>query len=48
MWYFSMKDKYGNEAPRSGFFHYFNESEVVVKKWDTEAEDISTEGFLLA
>lgn len=36
-----MKDKYGNVAPRSGFFHFFNQSEVLVKKWDTYAEDIS-------
>jgi len=35
--------KLGDTAPKTGFFHYFNRGEVVVKKWDQRMEDISDE-----
>lgn len=33
--YFSVKT-----APRIGFFHYFKEREIVVRKWDAKSEDM--------
>lgn len=28
---------------RSGFFQYFNENDIIVKMWDKQTEDVSTE-----
>ncbi|XP_063824605.1 protein AAR2 homolog [Ostrinia nubilalis] len=33
----------GDVSPRSGFMHYFQQKEFVVKMWDKKAEDISKE-----
>lgn len=30
----------GQTAPRTGFFQYFKQREVVVKKWDPKTEDM--------
>ena len=30
----------GQSAPRTGFFHYFKQREIVVKKWDKDTEDV--------
>ncbi|KAL4132009.1 hypothetical protein QTP88_009230 [Uroleucon formosanum] len=36
--YYSAADKYGNTAPRCGFFHNFKKGECLVKKWDNNNE----------
>ena len=38
--FYSSVSKTGDVAPRTGFFHHFHEREVLVKKWDTNSEDI--------
>ncbi|KAJ9083977.1 hypothetical protein DSO57_1028931 [Entomophthora muscae] len=38
--YYSATDKQGNTGIRSGFFHDFKPSEVLVKKWNPETEDL--------
>ena len=35
----SAVSKEGQAAPRTGFFRFFNRSEVVVKQWNAETED---------
>lgn len=35
----SATDKYGNTAPRCGFFHNFKKGERLVKKWDRVNEE---------
>lgn len=37
---YSATDKYGNTAPRCGFFHSFKKGECLVKKWDKDAEEL--------
>lgn len=41
---YSVVNEFGELAPRVGWFHTFKEKEFVIKKWDVEAEDMSTEG----
>ncbi|VVC44710.1 AAR2, N-terminal,AAR2, C-terminal,A1 cistron-splicing factor, AAR2 [Cinara cedri] len=36
--YYSATDKYGNTAPRCGFFHSFKKGECLIKKWDKDNE----------
>lgn len=36
----SATDKYGNTAPRCGFFHSFKKGECFVKKWDKDNEEL--------
>lgn len=36
----SATDKYGNTAPRCGFFHNFKKGECLVKKWDRDKEEL--------
>ena len=36
-------NKYGEMAPRCGFFHDFKKTEFLVKRWDSKEEDISSE-----
>ena len=43
---FSAVNKEGDLAPRVGFVHNFKMSEMVVRRWDSVSEDISTEGKL--
>lgn len=39
--YFSLVSKQDSTvAPRSGFFHYFNAGDVLITKWDNQAEDL--------
>ena len=38
--YFSPADKKGNLGMRTGFFHNFKLKEIVVKKWNAQAETI--------
>ncbi|XP_030753961.1 protein AAR2 homolog [Sitophilus oryzae] len=40
---FYSSTSHGDVAPRTGLFHYFRPSEIVVKKWDKEKECLSTE-----
>ncbi|UYV72139.1 AAR2 [Cordylochernes scorpioides] len=40
--YYGAVSSGGSTAPRSGFFHYFSERELVVKKWDPANEAISS------
>ena len=37
----SATDKYGEMAPRVGFFHYFNQQDFLVRRWDMKLEDVS-------
>ncbi|CAG7724724.1 unnamed protein product, partial [Allacma fusca] len=39
--FFSAVNKEGNVAPRTGFFHVFEKGQVIVRKYDPAAEDIS-------
>lgn len=39
--------KDGDTAPRTGFMYHFKTAELLVKKWDIDAEDLSTTGKLL-
>ncbi|XP_037279575.2 protein AAR2 homolog isoform X1 [Rhipicephalus microplus] len=41
--HYSAVSKTGTAAPRTGFFHYFEKGEMLVKKWDKATEDISPE-----
>lgn len=41
--HYSAVSKMGAAAPRTGFFHYFEKGEILVKKWDKAAEDVSSE-----
>ncbi|XP_017783525.1 PREDICTED: protein AAR2 homolog [Nicrophorus vespilloides] len=41
--FYSAVGSYGEISPRVGFFHNFRKSELLVKKWDKEKEDISSE-----
>lgn len=41
--FYSPVSKTNDIAPRVGFFHNFKSGEVLVKKWDNKAEDISAE-----
>lgn len=41
--HYSAVSKTGTSAPRTGFFHYFEKGEILVKKWDKAAEDVSSE-----
>lgn len=41
--HYSAVSKAGTAAPRTGFFHYFEKGEMLVKKWDKAAEDVSPE-----
>lgn len=43
---YSGTNRHGDLAPRSGFMHVFEKSEFLVKKWDSEKEEISCEGSL--
>ncbi|CAN7984204.1 unnamed protein product [Ixodes hexagonus] len=40
--HYSAVGRSGNSAPRTGFFHHFTQGELLVKKWDKAAEDISS------
>ncbi|XP_065335175.1 protein AAR2 homolog [Cloeon dipterum] len=42
---YSARNKHGDATPRVGFFHNFKKSEILVRKWDPNAEDISLEDF---
>ncbi|GAB1603269.1 protein AAR2 homolog [Argonauta hians] len=41
--YYSAKNKEGQVAPRTGFFHEFKPREIVLREWDPQTEDIKTE-----
>lgn len=41
--HYSAVGKYGEVAPKVGFFYNFRKSEFVLKKWDKELQDISME-----
>lgn len=41
--FYSAASDIGDTAPRTGFFHTFKRSEVVVKKWDKKNECISSD-----
>lgn len=41
--HYSAVSKTGASAPRTGFFYYFEKGEMLVKKWDKAAEDVSRE-----
>lgn len=47
MGYSSGTNKHGDTVPRAGFMHFFKKSEVLVRKWDREKEEISNEGIFL-
>lgn len=36
--------KAGSVAPRCGFYHYFNAGDVLVTRWNAQAEDIDILG----
>ncbi|KAJ8673712.1 hypothetical protein QAD02_004974 [Eretmocerus hayati] len=38
--HYSATDKYGEAAPRVGFFHFFQKSELIVKQWNSTIEGI--------
>ncbi|KAM7313980.1 protein AAR2 homolog isoform X2 [Ixodes scapularis] len=40
--HYSAVGRSGNSAPRTGFFHHFAQGELLVKRWDKAAEDISS------
>lgn len=44
MCYSAVDKTFGESAPRVGFFYNFKKSEFLIKQWDVEKEDISTEG----
>ena len=37
---FSAVSKKGSTAPRTGFFHNFSRSELIVRRYDSSAEDV--------
>lgn len=39
--YYSAVSKEGCTAPRTGFFHYFKQQEIIVTKWDNLNEDLN-------
>jgi len=41
--HYSAVNKFGELAPRVGFFHDFQKSEFLVRRWDNEEENISSE-----
>ncbi|KYN21034.1 PREDICTED: protein AAR2 homolog [Trachymyrmex cornetzi] len=41
--HYSAANEFGELAPRVGFFHDFQKGEFLVKKWDNEKEDVSSE-----
>ncbi|XP_015591459.1 protein AAR2 homolog isoform X2 [Cephus cinctus] len=41
--HYSAANEFGELAPRVGFIHNFKKSEFVVKRWDSQKEDISSE-----
>ncbi|XP_011697701.1 PREDICTED: protein AAR2 homolog isoform X2 [Wasmannia auropunctata] len=41
--HYSAVNKFGDSTPRVGFFHDFQKSEFLVKRWDKDKEDISSE-----
>ncbi|KYM94481.1 Uncharacterized protein C20orf4 like protein [Cyphomyrmex costatus] len=41
--HYSAANKFGELAPRVGFFHDFQKSEFLVKKWDNKKEGVSSE-----
>jgi len=41
--FYSSVSNTGDTAPRTGFFHYYKETEIVVKKWDKIGEGLSLE-----
>ncbi|CAI9737919.1 Hypothetical predicted protein [Octopus vulgaris] len=41
--YYSAKNKEGQVAPRTGFFHEFKQREIILRKWDPLNEDIKAE-----
>jgi len=43
VYFYSAANEFGELAPRVGFFHDFQKSEFLVKKWDNKKEDISSE-----
>mgnify|MGYP001793916897 CR=1 FL=1 len=38
--FYSAVSKTGETAPRTGFFHFFERREIIVKKWDSDTEDM--------
>ncbi|XP_068237846.1 protein AAR2 homolog [Palaemon carinicauda] len=38
--YYSAVSRQGETAPRTGFFHYFNQRELIVRHYDPAAEDL--------
>lgn len=40
VFYAAVSKSAGQSAPRTSCFHYFKRREIVVKKWDTETEDV--------
>lgn len=38
--YCASKDPYGESAPRVGFIHYFKSSEIVIREWDPNNEEL--------
>nr|CAD7426640.1 unnamed protein product [Timema monikensis] len=43
--HYSATNSQGDTGPRVGFIHNFQKSELVVKRWDKDAEDISDKGM---
>lgn len=41
--HYSATNKFGELSPRVGFFHDFQKCEFLVKRWDNEKEDVSSE-----
>lgn len=40
LFFYSSVNKYGDISPRTGFFHWFEESDIVVKNYDKFTEDL--------
>ncbi|KAL0271101.1 UNVERIFIED_CONTAM: hypothetical protein PYX00_008307 [Menopon gallinae] len=38
--HFSAKNNHGDSAPRAGFMYNFKKSEILVKRWDTEKQEL--------
>uniref|UniRef100_A0A1B6EZA2 Protein AAR2 homolog n=1 Tax=Cuerna arida TaxID=1464854 RepID=A0A1B6EZA2_9HEMI len=39
--YYSGTNRHGDVTPRAGFMHIFKKSEILVRRWDSEKEEIS-------
>lgn len=45
--YYCAKSRFGDLAPRTGFFYEFKQREILVKKWDKHLEDIKMDSISL-